>query len=69
MEKLSATIEQLKTRAEEFRARAALCKTPRYAALMRKGAEHLDEHALRLAATPQQLGGEPALAVGVKDFR
>jgi hypothetical protein len=48
MEENFETIESLRTRADEFRLRADTCKMDRYAALMRKGAEHLDEEAALL---------------------
>jgi len=67
MEKVSDTIEQLKTRAREFRLRADACGMPKYAALMRKGADDLDEHALRLQEREEQMSEAPALVAGTEE--
>jgi hypothetical protein len=50
MEKEFSRIETLKARARMFRVSAEDCRMPDYAALMRKGAAHLDEQAQLLEA-------------------
>ena len=50
MEETVDMIASLRARASDFRERAGTCKADRYADLMRKGAEHLDEEAAVLEA-------------------